>query len=268
MSILIVQVLPQGLVFGADRNVTVTTTTVEADGQVQVTLIQGQGQRPKVLKWPNNRALVGYVGAAQIAGMPMDEWLYEFIGRHFEFPSFENVAEALRAEVEQQRSIDEGEEDAQALILHLGGFERREDTWIPVVWFIRNTYSMKDGSYDDVRKSFIKSEEIRQPHYFGQMPASAIRERLKKLAEAHQPFWFHQGFDLGTFNTLEAFLRAAFGFLVEHHPGHSFPKTLEDWERHLRMAVLMYGAYFEAFKGPGEHYVGGGVDTVKLPWPH
>ena len=33
------------------------------------------------------------------------------------------------------------------------------------------------------------------------------------------------------------------------------------------MSVLTYGAYFEAYKGPGEQYVGGGADVVSLAWP-
>jgi hypothetical protein len=33
------------------------------------------------------------------------------------------------------------------------------------------------------------------------------------------------------------------------------------------MSVLMYGAYFQAYQKPYEQYVGGGVDTVSIPWP-
>jgi hypothetical protein len=45
------------------------------------------------------------------------------------------------------------------------------------------------------------------------------------------------------------------------------PETLSEWETYVKIAILAYGAYFQAFKGPGEQYVGGGVDTVKLAWP-
>lgn len=45
----------------------------------------GHTQRPKVLRWPGRKAVIGYVGAAQVGGIPTDEWLYDFIGRHFEF---------------------------------------------------------------------------------------------------------------------------------------------------------------------------------------
>jgi hypothetical protein len=42
---------------------------------------------------------------------------------------------------------------------------------------------------------------------------------------------------------------------------------LRDWERHAKMQVLTYGAYFEAFGAPGQRYVGGGADTLSMPWP-
>ena len=45
------------------------------------------------------------------------------------------------------------------------------------------------------------------------------------------------------------------------------PESLQDWERHCRMWVLMYGAYFDAFGEPGQRYVGGGADVLSIPWP-
>lgn len=72
----------------------------------------------------------------------------------------------------------------------------------------------------------------------------------------------------GTFNLLEGLLKQTFRILAQvHNPVHKIPTNLADWERHARMAVLTYGAYFQAFKHPGEQIVGGGADTVSLPWP-
>ena len=65
MSILLVEVVPQGLVFGADRNVTFTKQRMTESGNITIE-IHGQNQRSKVLRWPNRKALVGYVGAAEI----------------------------------------------------------------------------------------------------------------------------------------------------------------------------------------------------------
>lgn len=263
MSILVVQVLPQGLIFGADRNVTFRRPPLEANGRVEVTVIQGQGQRPKVLKWPNNRALIGYVGAAQIAGIPMDEWLYEFIGRHFDFTSFEDLAKILGGEVEQWRSIDEGNNPAEPLVVHLGGFEEQQGHQVPVVWHLRNASA--SSGYEDASKEFQLSEAFWE--YFPDTPPAQIRLQLDELAKNYDPFWFHQGIDLWTFNDLERFLKGAVRLLCETHPDYKPPQTLADWEKHLKMSILTYGAYFQAFNEPGEQFVGGGVDTVRLPWP-
>lgn len=66
MSILVTHLVPQGLIFAADRNIT-TSISVPP-----ITYI-GQMQRPKVLKWPNADVIVVYVGA--IGGQPTDAWL-------------------------------------------------------------------------------------------------------------------------------------------------------------------------------------------------
>ena len=108
MSILLVEVVPQGLVFGADRNVTFTKQRMTESGNITIE-IHGQNQRSKVLRWPNRKALVGYVGAAEIGKIPTDEWLYDFIGSHVDFISFEVLSESLRSKVEEQRRIDEGD---------------------------------------------------------------------------------------------------------------------------------------------------------------
>lgn len=54
-----VQLVPEGLLFGADRNITSETTL--GDATVLVT-VSGQSQRPKVLKWPNHEVIVGLIG--------------------------------------------------------------------------------------------------------------------------------------------------------------------------------------------------------------
>jgi hypothetical protein len=75
MSILVVQLVAEGLLLGADRNVTITVR----EGEV---IASGQTQQPKVLKWPNREIVIGYVGRAELNEQPTYEWLYEFIGRN------------------------------------------------------------------------------------------------------------------------------------------------------------------------------------------
>jgi hypothetical protein len=72
--------------------------------------------------------------------------------------------------------------------------------------------------------------------------------------------------NLAVFNTVSSAVKQAFAVL--QRSGHlPPPQNLDDWERHARMWVLIYGAYFEAFGAPGQRYVGGGADVLSIPWP-
>lgn len=268
MSILVVQALKEGIIFGADRNITTTSVRQMNEGQMIYTVC-GQSQRRKVLRWPNNKALIGYVGVASLAGMPTDEWLYDFIGRNLSFTDFRELTTRLRDEVQAQRVIDEGEGKAEGLIIHLAGFEEREQIQVPVIWFITNCHRLDPvQGYTDIKKDFGVSEELWQTRYIGASTPQNIRNFLGQKASEFSPFWFHQGFDLGVFNTLTFFLNESFRLLIKSRPNNlSFPTSLDEWGRHLSMSILTYGAYFQSFFGPSEQYVGGGVDIVSLPWP-
>jgi hypothetical protein len=259
VSILVVQLVPEGLLFGADRNVTIAVR----EGEV---IASGQTQQPKVLKWPNREIVIGYVGRAEINEQPSHEWLYEFIGRNLDGP-LQELAWTLKGNLE----VDLAEEvEAEPMILHLGGFVEDAGQWKPQVWFIRNVRGLDElGHPMNLASEFDVSEEIAQPIYFGGKTGEQIRTLVDKQARAWQPFWFHQGYDLGTFNMLDGVLRAGMRAIVESHPGkpHEFPDSLREWSQHLRMAILAYGAYFAAFHEPFQQYVGGGADVVWAQWP-
>lgn len=259
MSILVVHLTPQGLLFGADRNI--TSQVRRQDGQL-VVLVEGQSQRPKVLKWPNREAIVGYVGAAEIRGRPTDVWLYEeLIGRNLDFADFRSLADFLKLELDllmADRQIE------GPLIIHLGGFEPEGHSWRPVVWFIRNTLELTDtGAYrwGDV---FECSEELSQPTYFGPKSGHEIRQEVSTIY-----FSFRQGYDLAAFNVIDAKLREAMAVIVHGHPTqpHPVPAELEEWSKHVKFAVNGYAAYFSSFFEPYEQYVGGGADVVSAAWP-
>ena len=254
MSVLVVQVVRDGLLFGADRNV---TTTVHQPGVVA----SGQAPRPKVLKWPNHEIVVGYVGRAMIAdGVHTDEWLYDFIGRNLH-TDLQQLAHELkdRLEFDLRGKVADAE-----MVLHLGGFVEDAGQWRPQVWCIRNS----EAPYRDVKAEFDVSEEIQK--YFSGMTGDQIRAEVEQRVQAWQPFWFHQGHDLGTFNTFDGVLRDGMRAIVQTHPDqhHPFPDSLffldslREWSKHLKMAILTYGAYFGAFYEPFQQYVGGGADVV------
>ena len=154
MSILVVQLVPEGLLFGADRNITAQLTM--RDGSVEI-VVTGQTQRPKVLKWPNREVIVGYVGAAEVEGQPTDQWLYAFIGRQLDFPDLETVAQALNDEFD---ALYHAGDFGGPMILHLGGFEQVDGEWTPRVYFIHNTTALHPDGLYEVGDSFACREEL------------------------------------------------------------------------------------------------------------
>jgi len=263
MSILAVHALPQGIIFGADRNITETRITNENNRLINI--VMGQTQSPKVLRWPNYKAIIGYVGQAVIGGIPTHEWLYNFIGNHIEFNNLAELAEELNEEVYNQRMIDECGTEPQPLIIHLAGFEEKNNFHIPLIYYIRNSYELTINGYSDIRKIFQCSEEFWG--YFPDVPQEEIKDFLDRHSRSKEPFWFHQGADLRTFNILDKFIKSAFDIIFENNPNLPFPETLGEWEKHMKMIILTYEAYYQSFMGPGEQIVGGGVDIVSLPWP-
>ncbi len=256
MSVLVVQALYEGLIFGADRNI----STEYANGSMDQNV-----KRPKVLKWPNEQTLFGYAGAAEVGGRPLHEWLESQANDLQSLGSLKEISNLLKERIETQRREDEGSEPAEPLIIHIGGFEEREGHRVPVVFYIANVYGLGRFGYLDFRKEFECSEQFSR--HFGDIHPSEIRRVLKVLAKQFNPFWFHHGIDLFTFNVLESAIRSSFKLLCEQHPDHDIPNTIDDWAKHVRMQILMYGAYFEAFHPPTEQFVGGGADALWLPWP-
>lgn len=266
MSILVIHIVGEGIILGADRNITETSTQKSEDGKT-IYVREGQGNMTKVLKWPNNKALIGSVGVATIGKISIYDWLYNFIGRNLDFSRFDELSNNLKEEVQKQRTIDEKGEEAEGLIIHLAGFEERKQRKVPVVWMITNCHNFdpKDGRYTKIDKEFGVSEELWKEKYIGTSTSDNIRNYFINKAKNHEPFWFHQGFDLGAFNILDFFIKQSFRTLIKHNI-RTFPKTLEEWSQYLSMSILSYAAYFQSFYSPNEQYVGGGVDIVSLPW--
>jgi hypothetical protein len=270
MSILLVEIVPEGIIFGADRNVTFSSVITKRKNKDNCTILEynniiyGQSQAPKVLRWPNRKALIGYVGAASIGGLPTHEWLYEFIGKNINFTDFEELSELLRREIENQMRKDQKGKEPESLLIHIGGFEEHQGIEMPVIWFVRNVWAYEED-YTDIREEYQKSEEFLS--VYSNNSHSDIKNILKQRASNYDPFWFHQGLNLRTFNNIERFLKAAFKNLCDNVEEYSIPNNLSDWEAQVRMSILTYSAYFQAFKGPSEQFVGGGVDIVSIAWP-
>lgn len=172
------------------------------------------------------------------------------------------VAHALRDDLNAARARKEIYDE---LVLHLGAFEEKEDDWRPQIWFIHNTegFDPASGVYD-VGDVFTAEEQIDVAPYFPGQPTSAIREHV-----ANKIFQFQQGNDLGSFGVVDEAARAAMDYIQKHHSHSPIPEptTLKHWEERVRFSILTYGAFFSAFYEPYEQYVGGGADTIAIPWP-
>lgn len=209
MSILVIEVLSEGLIFGADRNI----TGVYGDGTTaQIDLY------PKVMKWPHNNTLFGYVGAAQMGGVPMHEWLSTLDDDFQDLSNLEEMANKSHDRVQAQRDKDDSERNPEPLAIHLGGFARKDNHWVPHVWHIGNIYKLGQYGYLDFRHEFYCTEAFWANDMIKQIDPSEIRRFLKVIAKQFQPYWIHQGLDLLTFNALQDAMRAAFKLLCERHP--------------------------------------------------
>lgn len=258
MSIFVCEVLADGIVFAADKNVTIT----KIDGQGNcVSTVQDLGS--KILRWPKRKALLGYVGCAQVGSQTMHDWLYDFMGEHIAFTEPAVVANDMRDRL--QREI--GGADAPQSIVEFAAFAKREGHIVPEFWHITNVPGLTATGYSPSSDTFAATEQLLGVQLKNEQISPAnIRDYLRNCTSQFRPCWFHQGFGLHVFNTVSEAARQAFAILQQSGQLPP-PQTLDDWERHARMWVLSYGAYFEAFGAPGQKYVGGGADVLSIPWP-
>jgi hypothetical protein len=260
MSILIVEILPHGIVFAADRFVTVTRHRKKAGSTLRS---RAQDTASKILKWPHNRALIGAVGRTSIGDRSLYDWLYDFIGDHVAFTDPSTVAQDLRDRL--QGTLGQINPPA-ATIVEFTTFAKHNGIIVPEMWHITNVPGVDQNGYLPATNQFMAAEQILGVHLKAVEPKD-LQGVLAECSGKHAPFWFHQGIDLAIFNMLEEGVKQAFRAL--HKAGKlRQPQTLEDWERHAKMWVLIYGAYFEAFGEAGERYVGGGADVLSIPWPN
>ena len=261
MSILIIEILPQGMIFAADKNVTVSEEIERLEG---VAVYQAQDVGSKILRWPHNRGLIGAVGLAEIGGRSIYDRLYDFVGDHVDFSDPGSVATDLRDLLQR---IAGNLNPPEELIVEFGTFTKRDGVTVPEMWHVTNIHGInkQTGEYDPPINEFRAAEQICGVH-LKDTPVRNIKSHLATRAALHDPFWFHQGISLVVFNTLEQGVKEAFRAL-QGYGSLQPPKTLKDWEAHARMWVLIYGAYFEAFGDPGQKFVGGGADVLSIAWP-
>jgi len=261
MSILLSVYFREGIVFAADKNATLTF----ADGTRDVEV----GKFTKVLAWPYRRAAVGWCGLGSLGGLPTDDWLRVFIAQHRDFDDLDqlaaNLVRAIQVDFDREYATDPPPADA-GLIIHLGGFKAVGEQVVPAMYHIYNV-DMEGGTYGPAARLFVQSEDVKaQFDEWGPEDYPArVQERLgEMLDERDHILWFNNGAMFPIFNILKGHLWSA---LSDLRRLTSQPASLDDLQAYCRMAVSLYGSWFEEHSLPHQRAVGGGVDAVSIPWP-
>jgi hypothetical protein len=265
MTILVVRLTSDGIIFGADRNI----TTVTQNGQY---IVKSGDQQKKILKWPNDKALIGYSGLSNIDNIPTIDWLYGFIGRYPNFDSISDLAHHLQEEVQRQIRIDEnGNPEPNLLIIHLAGFEKESGIFKPRIFLISNyeKYDPDKDVYEKVDTTFCCDDHLPIMLDAIQIPNdNNLQTRLNDLIkQTKHPIGFQQGHKLKTFNVFDNVLLDVNNFIFQIEGIEDYELNVKDWGERIKMGILTYCAYYESFSKPGMQYVGGGADILYIKWP-
>lgn len=262
MSILLSGYFPEGIVFVADKNATITSSTAGGIKQyVEPTFT-------KVLSWPRSKALIGFVGLGELAGLPLDEWLRVFIAGTREFTSIDMLAEQLRDQIQNDINKDyPSNVDCRDLLLivHIGGFAVRNRISVPVMYYIYNHKGLDErGNYRESTRNFQISEEFK--NNFNQWQPSSnypndVRNCIEDLSNRNNFIWYNNGAYIGAFNVFKSFIWQSLkeikqaGFMA--HESGIFARIA-----FCKMAVEVFSAYFTHHHIPEDRIVGGGIDVV------
>lgn len=266
MSILLSAYYPEGIVFVADKNATITPL--------------GSGSRyveptaTKVLAWPYEKAIVGFVGWGRLGGrLKVDEWMRIFIAETREFDDIDELAGKLRDRVQEDFDKDHPlstDVSKKHLVIHLGGFANRGGIQTPVMYHIWNHGNIDPQTgYPPAEKNFGKSNDIERDFKEEQNPdnyPAGVRDWLEDKIRGGEYQWYNNGANLAAFNTFKHVIWHSLGALQ----GAGFAPDSAGLDQRVafcKMAVEVFGSFFTNYFPPDERKVGGGVDAVYIPWP-
>lgn len=252
MSAILIRVFAEGIVFGADRNVTVDG---KCDGTVTV---------PKICKSRDSRVLIGNIGVTNLGGFNALDQIKEVVDS-FEGERLSKIAKEVQSGVYQQRLIDDRGKKIRPQIVSIAGYEERDGAVVPECWYISNCYELDEyGDYKDYRSEFGCSDEVRIKTLELNITSGVLRERLRGV-NGQGYIGFQHSIDLSQFNVLTKFTKGAIDKLYELD-STLLPKTIEDHARPVELALHMFGAFYRVFKPADSQFVGGGADVEVLPW--
>jgi len=267
VSIILSAYYPEGIVFVADKNATITRISSRRK-HVEPTAT-------KVLSWPFQKAIVGFVGLGRLAGrLTMDQWMRIFIAETREFDDIDQVARKLRDRIQEDFDKDYpafADIGDNLLVIHFGGFATRGGVQTPVMYHIWNhgEIHLQTGRYPPAERSFKISEDIKRD--FGSQSKAndypaGVRDWLESKITCGEYQWYNNGANLGAFNTFKRVIWHSLRVLqdVGFAPR---PSGLGQQIAFCKMAVEVFGSFFTHYYSPEERAVGGGVDVVYIPWP-
>lgn len=266
MSVLLSAYYPEGIVFAADKNATITYIP---SGTKQV-----EPTATKVLSWPFQRAIVGFVGLGRLAGgLAMDEWMRIFIAETRELKDIDAVAYKLRERIQEDFDRDYSQSTDtrdKHLVIHLGGFAARGGIQTPVMYHIWNHGDIHPMTgYPPADRTFTISEDIERDFKAqtksNNYPAG-VRDWLKNKIETGEYHWYNNGANLAAFNTFKHVIWRSLKTLQ----GVGFAPSsagLDEGISFCKMAVEVFASFFTHYFPPEERAVGGGVDVAYIPWP-
>jgi hypothetical protein len=131
VSLFVAEIVAEGIVFAADKNIT----------------------------WPKQKALLGYVGRAEVGGKTMHECLYDFMGDHIGFADptavAHNLCDRLQAEIGGRGQMES--------IVQFATFACREGHIVPEYWHVTNVHGLDANNYLPPAENFIAEEQMFKP---------------------------------------------------------------------------------------------------------
>jgi hypothetical protein len=265
VSVLLSAYYPEGIVFAADKNATITFV-VSDKKHVEPTAT-------KVLAWPSRKAVVGFVGLGRLSGLTMDEWMRIFIAETRDFDAIDELVHKLRDRVQEdfdkQYPAPTNVSDKH-LVVHLGGFAAQSGIQTPVMYHIWNHGNIDPQTgYPPAEREFQISEDIerdfREQTGSGNYP-QGVKDWLSNKISHAEFQWYNNGANLAAFNTFKGVLWQSLRVL--QNAGFAPSSVgLSQGVVFCKMAVEVFGSFFTHYFPPEERAVGGGVDAAYIPWP-
>jgi hypothetical protein len=265
MTLLVTLYTSRGIVFAADSAITL------ASGP-------SPSRRPKQEKFLRttragiNGGVVGYFGLAQVRSEPMDKWLRRILDRWDGSPTIADLGAYLRDEL--NKSVPKAHRTNNASGLHIGGFELRSGSAVPVMEYVSNIRSLDEqtGLYGGFGE--YASGEHFPAHPSGHGPCqnvepSQIKRGLREFERGQGiPVWFRNG-QLAFASRTWAGLMAAIGAITTTlgSAGFRLPDDLATWEALADTLVRTNGRLYALLNTRGAPTIEGPYRKTSISWP-